>query len=104
MGSTTENSIILYRVTCTKAFVASVEIGSGYRVYPWGDDTSYYEGYDDGGHKYELPAGYCAGETQSGELGIFGPDNVMCHILGTANGPAIVGDYGDLITLRRAEV
>jgi len=31
------------------------EIGTTYRLEPWGNNTTYYEGTDDGGKEYILP-------------------------------------------------
>lgn len=40
--------IKIYKITCTRAVMMD-EQGEGYSLYPWGDDTCSYEGYDDGG-------------------------------------------------------
>lgn len=58
--------IKIYKITCTRAVMMD-EQGEGYSLYPWGDDTCSYEGYDDGGEMYVLPAGYKVGRSQYGE-------------------------------------
>lgn len=47
----------IYRVTCTGAFQMA-ENGSRFSLMPWGKNTTFYEGFDDGGRDYLLPDGY----------------------------------------------
>ena len=47
----------IYRVTTTMGYQMG-ECGTNYRLDPWGDNTQWYEGYDDGGREYRLPEGY----------------------------------------------
>ena len=67
---TQKNIIKVYKTTCTSAYMAC-EQGEGYSLSPWGDNTDYYQGYDDGGQDYILPDGYKLAETKSAELMIF---------------------------------
>lgn len=60
----------IYKVTCTKAY-QMCEQGSGFSLGGWGSNTSYYEGDDDGGKEYELPANVETGETQDGCAALF---------------------------------
>lgn len=47
------------------------EQGEGFSLQPWGRNTPYYQGYDDGGKEYLLPAGFEVAETQFGEKAIY---------------------------------
>ena len=73
------NTVKIYKRTCTKGYMMD-EQGETYSLTPWGDDTPYYTGYDDGGEDYILPDNYELGETTSGEKAIFGPDGAYCDI------------------------
>lgn len=73
-------TVILYFVTCTRGYMAD-ERGSGYSLRPWGNNTEYYEGDDDGGKHYELPEGYHIAESVSGEYKIYDPQNRYCDII-----------------------
>lgn len=95
-------TVKLYKVTCTKAYMMS-EQGCGYSLIPWGSDTSYYEGYDDGGKEYALPDGYKIGESDAGDLAIYDADNKHCDIVTHKSGfPQIVGLSDDCPVLRLA--
>jgi hypothetical protein len=69
----------IYRITLKKGYVQSEE-GTHYSLTPWGGDTAYYEGHDDGGKVYRLPDGYTVGQSVSGTQEIYGPDGypVFC--------------------------
>jgi hypothetical protein len=54
--------IKIYKITCTKGYQAS-ECGTSFSLRPWGKDTAYYEGHDDGGVMYDLPEGFELAET-----------------------------------------
>ena len=86
----TLQTVTLYKVTTTKAYMMS-ELGSGYSLKPWGNDTTYYEGYDDGGRQYVLPDDYYLGETKYGEPMIYRRDDENYIIITTVNGrPALI--------------
>lgn len=74
-------TVMIYKVTCTKAYFASQEIGEGFSLTPFGQNTPHYEGYDDGGKLYVLPDGYEVSEfaNQPG-IGIFHGD-MHCQIV-----------------------
>ena len=57
------------------------EQGKGLSLHPWGRNTAYYEGSDDGGTVYELPEGYELAETRGHDLGIFDPDGRYCDLI-----------------------
>lgn len=52
----------IYHNTCTKAYMMS-EQGSGFSLRPFGNNTEYYEGFDDGGVDYVLPNGFAIAES-----------------------------------------
>lgn len=39
--------IKIYKITVTKAFLASLELGTRYSLEEWGENTREYEGYDE---------------------------------------------------------
>lgn len=85
-------TVKLYKITCTKAFVASAELGSGFSLTPWGNDTEYYEGYDDGGKDYILPDGYEVAKSNGGTMEIYKGD-VCCSIKShSCRRPQLVSD------------
>jgi len=63
-----------------------VRVGS---LAPWGSDTTYYEGTDDGGVEYALPDGYKVAECNGGSLEIYAPDGSHCTLVTAGSGPAI---------------
>ena len=73
-------TVTLYKVVCLKGYQMA-EQGEGFSLEPWGEDTEYYEGEDDGGKEYLLPDGYTLSETKYGERAIFDSDMSYCHIL-----------------------
>lgn len=89
----------IYKATCTRGYRMD-EQGEGYSLYPWGEDTRYYEGYDDGGQMYILPDGYRVGESVHGELCIYNSKDSYCPLIKQYNSPAIVDGNG-AIMLRR---
>jgi hypothetical protein len=66
------STVKIYKVTCTKAVMMD-EQGSGFSLYPWGNNTDRYEGYDDGGLEYVLPDGFHLGTGGDGSKYIY-PD------------------------------
>lgn len=70
----------IYVVECTQAYSMS-EQGVGFSLRPWGDDTEYYQGDDDGGTYYDLPENYELSETKYGEPAIYRKDDDgnYCH-------------------------
>lgn len=103
-------TIILYKITCTKAYMIG-EQGESYSLRPWGNNTSYYEGHDDGGKKYILPEEIEIGEDKYGETMLFDADghhvSITVHepsgrpqlVIGMHNMP-VLDEYrlGDLST------
>lgn len=73
------NTITIYRITCTRAYMMG-EQGTGYSLRPWSGNTEYYEGYDDGGQDYILPAGYHAAMSQGMTEDIYDPRGKHCTI------------------------
>jgi len=69
----------IYKVTCTNAYRLE-EQQTGYQLTPWGEDTLYYQGFDDGGVNYRIPSGYTVKKyaNQPGQGIFFG--NTHCDI------------------------
>lgn len=92
----------IYRINCTRGYQAS-ECGSHYSLETWGNNTDYYEGDDDGGEEYILPAGYSTGECVDGTPGIFDPTGKYAAIVDGGHGPCLVRNTdGQLIPLAAA--
>lgn len=81
MSNVTLNTVRIYKVTVTKAFVASMELGEHLSLTPWGNDTAQYEGYDDDGQDYLLPLGYEVAEDSCGGLQIYDAQANHCTII-----------------------
>jgi hypothetical protein len=62
--------VTIYKVTCDQGYMMS-DAGTGYSLDPWGKDTAYFHGSDDGGVEYELPLGYEVAQMKFGGLGIY---------------------------------
>ena len=86
------NTVKLYKVTCTKGYMASLECGTGYSLTPWGENTVDYEGYDDGGKDYILPDGYSVGQDQFDVPHIYDENDNYCQFVSVNGNPAIVID------------
>jgi hypothetical protein len=83
-------AVTIYLTECTEAYQMSEQHGPSASLRPWGDNTSYYVGGDDGGAKYELPDGFSVDELNSGERAIFKGDDH--YSLVTIKGrPALIG-------------
>ncbi len=85
------------KATIYKHFISEAhqvsEKGVGYSMRPWGDDTAYYKGSDDGGRQYLLPAGYSVGRTQDGARAIFDAQDRYIDLGMSDNGLPTVVDY-----------
>ena len=72
--------VIIYKTECNKAY-SMYEQGNGASLRPWGKNTEYYQGSDDGGKNYILPAGYSLGYIQNGlQQAIFDEKDQHCDI------------------------
>jgi len=50
-------TVKIFKIERAQTFRAD-ELGTGYSLQPWGDNTSIYSGTDDGGCEYILPDGF----------------------------------------------
>ena len=55
----------IYTITVTKAHESSDQ-GTFFSLDPWGANSLYYEGYDDGGKDFQLPDGIAVGRNRDG--------------------------------------
>jgi len=103
-------TVILYNIEITKAYQMR-EQGTRYGLEPWGDNTTYYEGTDDGGKEYALPddgavweLAYGYGGKEAGELCLW-RNNERVSVVTHASGlPQVVyGDYNNMPVLRAVE-
>lgn len=86
-------TVKIYNVTCTTAY-QMCETGKRFRLIPWGENTRYYEGYDDGGKDYILPDGYEVAENNCGSLGIYNANGKPCELITMRNTPVILDANG----------
>lgn len=92
-------TVTIYKVTCTEGYMMD-EQGTGFSLEPWGRDTTYYKGYDDGGKEYLLPVGYEVGETKYDEPAIYLDGTYYCDIVRDTGGiPTLVSSRG-IVPLR----
>lgn len=81
--------VTLYKTTITTAYMIGEE-GTRYRLTPWGANTRYYEGYDDGGNRYYLPHGYTVGMDYTNQLHIYDPSGLPCELgMGAGERPVL---------------
>jgi len=92
-------TVRIYKINCTRAFMVS-EQGGGYSLTPWGKNTPYYQGSDDGGREYVLPEKFVVAETKYTEKMIY-QDDLACPLYKKYGQPAIVGFDGAEYILRR---
>ena len=89
------STVTIYKVTCTKAesVYEGMEpfetVGTRFQLDPWGENTTNYEGSDDGGHLYALPIGYTTGIAARGTREIYDADGNHCSIFHYGEAPAI---------------
>ena len=98
--------IRIYKVTITKSYMAD-EQGVGYSLRPWGNDTDYYQGYDDGGQWYNLPERYSVKPSNAGLIEIYGAEEFQpmgtVELCDCESGPAILTADGTVIPLLPAQ-
>ena len=88
--------VTIFKITVTKAYVASMELGSHFSLSPWGSDTDHYEGYDDGGKQYALPEGFSVAESNSGSFEFYGPDGDHYAMATVGNHPMITNGHQNI--------
>jgi len=76
--------ITLYYNRQDKAYMMD-EIGAGWSLEPYGDDTDYYSGETEEEAEFILPDGYRLGESKYGETMIFCGDT-YCPIITDRHG------------------
>ena len=96
------NTVKLYKITRTKCYQMS-EQRTGYSLYPWGNNTADYEGYDDDGKDYILPDGFDVAESQFGDLQIYDQDDKYCTIIKKFNSPCLVTSRCEEIILAQTK-
>ncbi len=75
-----QKTVTIYQVTCYQGYSVHDQ-GVGFKLKPWGKDTTSYKGYDDGGKEYILPDGYEVAKNVYDERMIFGPDGRGCELM-----------------------
>ena len=95
-------TVTIYKVDCTRAYMMS-EQGTGYSLEPWGSNTDYYEGDDDGGREYVLPDGYKVAPNTIGEPCIWDAAGRHCIIMMHSSGlPQLVSGQNKMPVLSEA--
>lgn len=90
------NTVKIYEHTRTETYMMR-EQGTGYSLYPYGKETRYYKGYDDGGQEYIIPEGFTVTEGQDEQLHFYDNRGNYCELTSRYGKPAIVTDDGYLI-------
>jgi len=83
-----KNTVKIYEIFVHESLEANGE-GYHYSLAPWGDNTKYYKGSDDGGLDYILPDGYTVAEDVTGTMQIWNEKGEHCELVGRKY-PAIV--------------
>ena len=91
-----QNTVKLFKVICTNAYQMS-EQGENYSLSPWGRDTEYYQGFDDGGKQYILPEGYSVSDSTMGELQIYDDKGEYCIVDKKFNSPCLITSEGEIM-------
>ncbi len=95
--------IKIYKITITKAYVASLELGTRFSLSPWSDNID-YEGFDDDGRDYVLPEGYDIGKDSDNQLHIYDSKGSYCELVKRYGNPAIsVADNPLPVILKRVK-
>jgi len=101
-------TVTLYKVEVTKAYQMREE-GTHYSLEPWGDNTAYYEGTDDGGKEYALPDDGARWELANDKMGCpqLWRDDIHVSITSHGTKPYLVwggaGSGGGSAVLKPAE-
>ena len=87
------STVKIYKTTVTEAYMMS-EQKKRFSLSPWGDNTVYYKGEDDGGRDYILPDEYTVGMSSSESMEFYRRDN-DAHVRLTTyrGGPALADVY-----------
>lgn len=101
MTATKNQRVTIYKVTCTDAYLMS-EQGTRYSLAPWGHDTLYYKGYDDGGSDYIMPDRFALGKDRTGMLHVYDKSGCPVPIVGTKAPTLIDLDTGEYVALKMA--
>ena len=92
----------IYKIECDQAFMAG-ETGERFSLHPWGTNTEYYHGCDDGGEDYVLPDGYSLGEDSTGLLSVWDEHDNHCAIVTHASGRPQLVSIKSMPVLREAD-
>jgi hypothetical protein len=92
------DTVKIYTVTTRKAYRMD-EQGTRYTLRPWGKNTEYYEGYDDGGKDYTLPEGIHVDQNIADELMLWDAQGRHHELVDGSRGPAIMDASGKIIPL-----
>lgn len=96
------NTVKIYNVTITQAYMMS-EQGTGFSLNPWGKNTMYYSGYDDGGKDYILPDGYELAESNSGEMHIYNAEGEYCTLVNKFDCPILMTSNEEIMLKKLAQ-
>ena len=90
------NTVKIFQITCTKAQMIG-ETGTAFSLGPWGSNTPYYEGYDDGGKEYILPDGYHLAHNRLGEPTIYDAQDRDASLVPSQKGPRLVTSVDNVL-------
>lgn len=97
------NTVTIYKIDVDEAF-AAYECGTYFSLSPWGEDTVYYKGDDDGGRRYLLPDGYHVAKTAIGNKAVYDAAGNHHEILVHSSGlPQLVSGVPKMPVLKVAE-
>lgn len=96
------DAVKIYKITCYSAYMAC-EQGSYWSLHPWGKNTNYYNGTDDGGRLFALPVGYYVGDSLDGATIYNEEDNSPCYFCDCSGNIPHIATLYDMIPLRQVE-
>ena len=81
-------NVKIYKIYIEQSYEISTD-RSAYSLSPWGENTAYYKGDDDGGRDYILPDGYEVALNANDDLTIFNAKAKGCDLIKYNGKPAI---------------
>ena len=93
-------TVKIYKITQTESYMM-MEQGTGYSLNPYGKETRYYKGYDDGGIDYIIPDSFTVETGNDEQLHFYDSNGNYCELVSRYGKPALVAD-DDYVFLKSA--
>ena len=93
-------TVKIYEITQTEAYMMKEQC-AGYSLNPYGKETRYYKGHDDGGIDYIIPDGFTISMANDEQLHFYDSKGNYCELVSRYGKPALVAD-NDFVFLKSA--